>query len=497
LVEAFGGAPDPTAEAARPRVLVVDDDAVVAETYAACLSRRGLAVARAASGEEALALLGRVPEEMPEDAPEDAPVDVVLLDLGLPGLHGLEVLARITDRIDPPAVVVVTGDASIAVAVEAMRAGAFDFLVKPVGNERLVAAVAAAVEARRDSAPPRAGAMLSDAGARLCDLIGASPPMQAVYRVIERAAPSRASLFLTGESGTGKDLCAQAIHCLSPRRARPFVAVNCAAIPRELMESEIFGHVRGAFTGAVATREGAAGRADGGTLFFDEICEMDLALQGKLLRFVQSGSFQKVGSGTTERVDVRFICATNRDPFAEVKAGRFREDLYYCLHVIPIELPPLRIRGNDVITIARHLLDGIAAEEGRPPPVIAPEAEALLASYPWPGNVRELQNLLRRLLVLNGGATITPAMLPPEIAAPGTRREAAPADPGAARGPTPDAKRPIVRPLWMTERDTIEEAIAHCQGNVPRAAALLEISDSTIYRKRQRWAAREDAATAE
>ncbi len=256
----------------------------------------------------------------------------------------------------------------------------------------------AAVEARRDTASSRAGPALPDAGARLHDMIGSSPPMQAVYRVIERAAPSRASLFLTGESGTGKDLCAQAIHRLSPRRARPFVAVNCAAIPRELMESEIFGHVRGAFTGAIAARKGAAEQADGGTLFFDEICEMDLALQGKLLRFIQTGSFRKVGSSVTEQVDIRFVCATNRDPFAEVKAGRFREDLYYRLHVIPIELPPLRIRGNDVISIARHLLAEIAAEEGRPPPEIAPEAEALFAAYPWPGNVRELQNLLRRLL---------------------------------------------------------------------------------------------------
>ncbi len=493
--EGSGTDSDALADITRPRVLVVDDEAVVAETYAACLSRRGYAVERAADGEEALALLDGAA----------APLDVVLLDLGLPDLHGLEVLDRIAARADPPAVVVVTGDASIAVAVEAMRAGAFDFLVKPVANERLATVVKAASEARRDNGAPCAGAMPSDTGVRLCDLIGASPPMQAVYRMIERAAPSRASLFLTGESGTGKDLCAQAIHRLSPRRARPFVAVNCAAIPRELMESEIFGHVRGAFTGAVATREGAAGRADGGTLFFDEICEMDLALQSKLLRFVQTGSFEKVGGSATERVDVRFICATNRDPLAEVKAGRFREDLYYRLHVIPIELPPLRIRGNDVIAIARHLLAEIAAEEGVIPPAIAPEAEALLVAYPWPGNVRELQNLLRRLLVLNGGSTITADMLPPEIAASGTRSEGGARDEGggeestdgsaAGCGPALNVGRPVVRPLWMAERDAIERAIAYCQGNVPRAAALLGISDSTIYRKRRRWAEYEKGET--
>ncbi len=462
---------------ASSRALVVDDDTIVAEVYAACLSRNGFVVDRVENGEAALAFIER--------AEKKAPVDVVLLDLGLPGLHGLDVLARIVALSRPPAVIVVTGEGSITVAVQAMRGGAFDFLVKPVSRKRLVAAVSNAIEAR---APALDGGAAGLERGRLGALIGDSPPMQEVYQVIARAAPSRASIFITGESGTGKELCAAAIHRLSPRRARPFVAVNCAAIPRELMESEIFGHVRGAFTGAHIDREGAAQRADGGTLFFDEICEMDLALQSKLLRFVQTGSFQRVGSNATEQVDVRFVCATNREPAAEVAAGRFREDLYYRLHVIPLALPPLRTRGRDVIAIARTLIVRIAAEEGRPAPTLTPEAEACLAAYAWPGNVRELQNVLRRALVLHDGEALTPAMLPPEVGASEHRNSAAPAATnGKASGASAGGAGAPVRPLWAIERDAIEAAIAQCRGNVPKAAALLGISDSTIYRKRRRW----------
>ncbi len=262
--------------------------------------------------------------------------------------------------------------------------------------------------------------------------------MQAIYHTIDSVAPSRATVFITGESGTGKELCAEAIHKCSPCRNKPFIAINCGAIPRDLMESEIFGHVKGAFTGAAADREGAARLADGGTLFLDEICEMDMDLQTKLLRFVQSGMVQKVGGNHPVKADVRFICATNKDPWDEVEAGRFRKDLYYRLHVIPLQLPPLRARDADVIEVARAVLARLAGEEGKVFTGFSPEAEARLLGFHWPGNVWQLQNVLRNVVVPHEG--------------------------------------PVV-----------EAAIAACGGNVPRAAARLEISASTIYRKKMAW----------
>jgi two-component system repressor protein LuxO len=303
--------------------------------------------------------------------------------------------------------------------------------------------------------------------------------MQAVYRVIEAAAPSRATVFVTGESGTGKELAASAVHRLSPRAAGPFVPINCAAIPRDLIESEIFGHVRGAFTGAVADRQGAAQAADGGTLFLDEICEMDLALQGKLLRFVQTGQFTPVGASRPVSVDVRFVCATNRDPLAEVKAGRFREDLYYRLHVVPLRLPPLRERGEDVILLAEAFLARAAAEEGRRFRRLSPDAKAALLAHSWPGNVRELENAIRGAVVLADGEELTAEMLPASVRL----------SPPSRRAPPPAADPSAILPLAEVERRAIEAAIAACGGNIPRAAAALGISPSTLYRKRAAWAA--------
>ena len=318
--------------------------------------------------------------------------------------------------------------------------------------------------------------------------------------MIESAAPSKATVFVTGESGTGKEVCAQAIHSQSPRRELSFVALNCAAIPKDLMESEIFGHVKGAFTGAVADRGGAAMKADGGTLFLDEICEMDLGLQSKLLRFIQTGTFQKVGSTALEKVDVRFICASNRDPLKEVEEGRFREDLYYRLHVIPIGLPPLKEREEDVILIARKFLHDFVREEGKQFESFAPETEAIFRAYRWPGNVRQLQNVVRNIVVLNAGEEVTTGMLPPPLddaalAAAAAAGKTAPAASAKAAG-TPSAGDPAagsdteIWPLAEIERQTIERAISLCEGNVPRAAPALGISASTIYRKRMVWTRR-------
>lgn len=316
---------------------------------------------------------------------------------------------------------------------------------------------------------------------RVPGFIGTSTAMQVVYRMIGQAAASKATVFITGESGTGKEVCASAIHRLGLRASKPFVALNCAAIPRDLIESEVFGHVKGAFTGATSDREGAALRADGGTLFLDEICEMDLGLQGKLLRFLQTGEFNRVGGSKTEKVDVRIIAATNRDPLAEVEAGRFREDLYYRLHVIPVMLPALRERGRDVLELSRHFLKIYAAEEHKGFSGFAPEVEQMLQSYDWPGNVRQLQNIIRNIVVLHDGERVLPDMVPSPVGGRWAR-------PQGFRRSAPAGNTTAIRPLAEVEREAIEDAVRLCDGNIPKAAVLLGISPSTLYRKRMSWA---------
>ncbi|MCB1557086.1 MAG: sigma-54-dependent Fis family transcriptional regulator, partial [Alphaproteobacteria bacterium] len=291
------------------------------------------------------------------------------------------------------------------------------------------------------------------------------------------AARSNAPVFITGESGTGKEVCAEAIHKHGPRAGGPFVPINCAAIPRDLMESELFGHVKGAFTGAVMDRSGAASLAEGGTLFLDEIAEMTPDMQTKLLRFLQNFTFTKVGGSKQETTNVRIICATNRDPLAEIQSGRFREDLFYRLHVLPIHMPPLRERGSDVTDIAELFLQRYAAEEDKAFSAFAEDAEAILRAYRWPGNIRQLQNVVRHVAVMNHGdqREVTAAMLPGELM---HRRNEG--------GPTGETGGAIV-PLSDVERGAIERAIAACAGNVPQAAAMLGVSPSTIYRKKMAW----------
>jgi two-component system repressor protein LuxO len=464
----------------RQRLLLIEDTTSLARVYTEYLRKEPYDVTHVETGTDALAVLDR---QLP---------DAVLLDLALPDMNGLEILKQIQSRQLPVSVVVITAHGSISNAVEAMRSGAYDFLVKPFNADRLLITLRNVLERQRLT---RMVETLKDDFGRPAYLgfIGSSLSMQAVYRTIDSAAASKATIFITGESGTGKEVCAQAIHQRSPRRERPFVAINCAAIPRDLMESEIFGHVKGAFTGAIAEREGAAARADNGTLFLDEICEMDLDLQSKLLRFVQTGSFVKVGGGITQKVDVRFVCASNKDPLREVEAGRFREDLYYRLHVIPIHLPPLRERDDDMIAIARHFLGAFAREEGKHFQGFAPEVEAVLLAYAWPGNVRQLQNVLRNIVVLNDGETVTLDMLPPPLnqIEPAARgRDAAEAPGGRATGTQAGAAGDgAIRPLWEIEKDAIEDAIRRCDGNIPKAATHLGISASTIYRKRMAWEA--------
>ena len=483
-------------------VLVEDSDALV-EIYSAYLRKAGMSVTGAENGDKALRLL------------ESGKCRLLLLDLQLPDMDGMEILRKLRCEADPPAVVVVTADGSLRTAIDAMREGAYDFLVKPLTEERLVVTSRNALDHARLQRTV-SSFQESQERSEYHGFIGSSLAMQAVYHSIDCVAASKASVFVTGESGTGKEICAAAIHTQSPRRNAPFVPLNCAAIPRDIMESEIFGHVKGAFTGAIRDRSGAARDADGGTLFLDEICEMDMDLQTKLLRFLQTEMVQPVGSNTQTRVDVRIICATNRDPQQEIRAGRFREDLFYRLHVVPLHIPPLRDRIEDAVEIAKVLLKRYAREEGKDFREISPEAEQAIRNHSWPGNVRELQNVLRSVVLMNQGPVLLPKMLPfadasvpppvrPLRAEPATSiREALETGrlAGFAARPreqangiprTPAGFADLVgKPLWEIEREAIEATIAASGGSIPRAARILGVSPSTIYRKREAWARREN-----
>jgi len=472
-----------TTQVTLPRVLLVEDSPSTAMAYQGYLAQE-YRVRVAHSGVEALTAL------------QEHHFALLLVDVRLPDMSGLEILDQVREQDASTPIIMMTAHGSVDVAVEAMQRGASDFLTKPFDRARLRVTLTKALKERRltEIVAEYEKSFERD---RFHRMVGASLPMQSVYRIIESAAPSRATVFITGESGTGKELCAEAVHAQSPRADCAFVALNCAAIPRDLLESEIFGHIKGAFTGALTAREGAASRADGGTLFLDEIGELPLDLQSKLLRFIQSGTFQPVGASREQQVDVRFVCATNRDPLEEVRQGRFREDLYYRLHVIPIQMPALRERGHDVLRIARALLAECCEEEGKSFDGFRPEVEALLMGHVWPGNVRELANVIRNVVVLNEGPWVEADMLPapfgalregilPGASPPQAMMPTLPAGHGAD-SVTERAEDATIVPLWREEKRLIERAIVLCGGNVPRAAARLEISASTIYRKKQQW----------
>lgn len=471
------------------QVLIVEDSASLRRIYAQYVEKESVLVDTAATLAEANTAL------------DSKVYQVVLLDLRLPDGDGFDLLKRIIEHKIKTLVIIMTAHGSIDVAVDAIRLGAYDFLEKPFDARRLKVAISSAFAqvAKLNFAPVN----MAEKRERntFHSFIGASPAMQDMYHLIERAGPSKASVFVTGESGSGKELTAEALHKQSARSEGPFVAINCAAIPKDLMESEIFGHVKGAFTGASANRDGAASKANGGTLFLDEIGEMSLDLQTKLLRFIQTGIIQKVGSNSDELVDVRFICATNRDPMAEVQAGRFREDLYYRLHVIPVHLPPLRDRGDDILLIAEFFLNRYAREETKYFEGFDVEAERRLLEYHWPGNVRELQNVIRNVVVLNEGGLVSvdhfPAPLKSlqDLAVPTPVKQEEPEEVEVKR--TSNKTKPYskvmaqsldeIEPLELLERKIIENAVKLCKGNVPKAAALLEVSPSTLYRKIKGW----------
>ncbi|MCR9243328.1 MAG: sigma-54 dependent transcriptional regulator [Rhodobiaceae bacterium] len=479
-------------------ILIVEDTLSLATVYIERLASAGYACDHVETASDAISALS------------ERSFSLVLLDLQLPDSNGMTVLEHVKRHNIDAAVVIITANGSINVAIDAMRLGAFDFLVKPFSKEKLLTTTSNALESvQLKIAVDELDEKLDRES--YFGFIGSSPQMQGVYRTIDNVARSNATVFITGESGTGKEICAEAIHRRSQRHNKPFVPLNCGAIPKDLIESEIFGHLKGAFTGAIADRAGAAGQAHGGTLFLDEICEMDLTLQTKLLRFLQTNTIQRVGSNKIENVDVRVVCATNRDPAEEVRAGRFREDLYYRLFVIPIDLPPLRARGNDISELASHFLATYSREEKKKFEGFTDTALGALASYNWPGNVRELQNLVRNMVVLNDSDAVTLEMLPEAIRTgrsvpmtslaspqPATAPTMAPSSAGTAAPTTgsPLAVTVLGKSLMRIERETIEKVIAHCGGSIPKAAKALDVSPSTIYRKREAWE-KDDTETTE
>lgn len=459
----------------KPKVLIVEDSAPQARLYQQYLKSEKLDLTIVSSGTAMQAFI------------KATPPDLILLDFKLPDMDGLAILNWMKQENFSCFVIVITGHSSVDVAVDMMRSGANDFLEKPVSASRLKTSVKNLLERARLQHLVTNYQNTFERN-HYHGFIGSSLAMQAVYRIIDAAAPSKATVFITGESGTGKEVCAEAIHAQGERAKQPFIAINCGAIPHDLMESEIFGHVKGAFTGALTERQGAAAQADGGSLFLDEICEMELDLQTKLLRFIQTGTFKKVGSNKLEKVDLRFICATNRDPLDDVANGRFREDLYYRLHVLPLHLPPLRERGKDIIEIAGTFLKNYAQEEGKAFTTFSPEVEALfIEQYDWPGNVRQLQNVIRNIVVLHNAQEVNLTHLPAPLNTMANIPFITKAAPQNNTIIVTDNSVSDIRPLAEVERETIENAINFCDGNIPKAAALLDVSPSTIYRKKQGW----------
>jgi two-component system nitrogen regulation response regulator NtrX len=441
-------------------VLVVDDEAGVRASLAGILGDEGYAVDAAGSGEEALAAL------------ESRRYDLVLLDVWLPGADGLEVLGRIREADADLPVVVISGHGTIETAVKAVRLGAQDFVEKPLSLEKTLLAVRNALQRRRLETEVRALKQQLD---ERYVMVGESPALRRLRAEIAQAAPTNGRALVFGENGTGKELVARAIHARSLRASGPFVEVNCAAIPEELIESELFGHVKGAFTGALAARKGKFELADGGTLFLDEIADMSLKTQAKVLRALQEQRIEPVGGAGSVDVDVRVIAATNKNLDEEIRKGRFRDDLYFRLNVIPFHVPPLRERREDIPLLARHFMEVLSAEHGRRPRAIAPEVLDALARLPWPGNVRELRNIIERLVIMTPGDTIELRHLPASLL------EGLPA--GAPAPEAPAEPRGLAEAREDFERQYILRKYRECGGNMSRTAEALGVERSNLYRK--------------
>jgi len=438
-------------------ILIVDDEAGVRASLGAVLRDEGYTVDLADSGEACLeAVTRRVP-------------DVILLDIWLPGMDGIATLERLRERRVDTQVVMISGHASVEAAVRATKLGAFDFIEKPLSLEKTVLAVRNALRQRRLEVENRQLRARMD---RPLVIVGASRVMDQLRAQVAMAAPSNGRVLISGENGTGKELVARQIHASSHRHASPFIEVNCAAIPEELIESELFGHVKGAFTGAVADRRGKFEIASTGTLFLDEVADMSLKTQAKVLRALQEQVVEPVGGQNSVRVDVRVIAATNKELAAEIRQGRFREDLYFRLNVIPIAVPPLRERQGDILRLAEHFVTEFAREYGRRPKAFSPEAQALLEAYHWPGNVRELRNTIERLMIMAPGDVVRAydlAFL--ELAGTPTGQV------------VPQAIGPLFEARDAWERNYILAALNAHEGNISRTADALGLERSNLYKK--------------
>lgn len=447
-------------------ILAVDDEPNMRRLLEISLRQAGYKVVSAANGRDALALI------------QAQSVDLVVSDLHMPGMSGLALLEALRKQYERLPFIMVTAQGEIKTAVEAMKLGASDYILRPFELETLEIAIEKALTVNRiqlENTFFKQASQLAETG-----LIGDSPVMQSLKHMIQQVAPERATVFIVGETGTGKELVAKALHEASARNTHLFVAVNCAAIPTEMLESELFGHEKGAFTGAIKERIGKFELADGGTLFLDEITEMPVHLQSKLLRVLQEGVVEKLGGNRQIALDVRVVAATNRDPQQAVREGKLREDLYYRLNVFQLSVPPLWMRGEDVQLLAQHFL----RKRNLP---LSPAAQRCLQQYAWPGNVRELENILERAAILAGGQTILPQHLPSDIAQLSTT--AASSAPGAAPQTT-GTDYSIPQATEQLERRLILQALEACQGNKTKAAKLLEISERSLWNKLNQYALR-------
>jgi two-component system NtrC family response regulator len=445
-----------------PRVLLVEDEVNMARTLAKNLERAGYVVSHASEGTAALARLG------------EEPFDVVVTDLKMPGMDGMTLLRELHERAIPVAVVVLTGFGTIESAVEAMKLGASDYLIKDARPAEVLLTLERVLRfesLRRENARLREQLRRTHG---FGELIGVSDPMRSIYRLVEAVSQNKSTVLVSGESGTGKELVARTIHERSPLRDGPFVAVNCGGLAETLLDSQLFGHRRGAFTGAIADHDGVFRAAGGGTLFLDEVAEVPLMLQAKFLRAIQEREVVPIGSTRAIPVDVRLVAATNRDIEAEVDAGRFRRDLFYRLNVVRIELPPLRARPDDIPALVTHFIDRYSTQYGVAPKAVPPEVLVCLQAYPWPGNVRELQNVVERAFALSDADTLALGDLPEVIRNP------------AARAGAP-AAAPQRHTLDDSERSLITETLAASGGNKNETARRLGIDRQRLYRKLRKY----------
>lgn len=456
------------------RILVVDDDESVRWVTHVQLQQKGFSVSVASDAGQAL------------DCIHGTPPDLVITDLKMPGMSGLELLRRIRAEYPEIMVIMVTAFGSVENAVDAMKAGAYDYITKPVNRDELLLIVSRALEHLNLREEVRSLRNSLDKKYGFENILGQSKVLLYVLDTASRAAQSASTLLIRGETGTGKELLAKAVHFNSPRKDKPFVTINCGAIPRGLLESELFGHVKGSFTGAVANKKGKVELADGGTLFLDEIGEMSVELQVKMLRLIQQGEIEKVGMAGTTGVDVRIIAATHRNLLAMVEDGAFREDLYYRVAVIPLELPPLRDRAEDIPELVQHFFLKAKAKEGRPSLAMPPSLLPYFSAYRWPGNIRELENVIERLVVLSRGDEITLNDLPDFL-----RRGRPPVD--ELRLDLP----PEGISLESVEKELIVRALEKCNWNQTHAARYLDISRKTLIYRMEKFGLRREPTDSE